>query len=178
MVPLVTSRANGTGLLDAVIAAGILATVLTGILPLVLVATHTAWQQRVELVAATLAQERLAQLQTLQYLQTGALIIADSATLTRGDAFVGGGTGLTPTGLSALQNALPASSEWLDERGTWLADGSAAAPPGAAYQRRWGVLAAPGGVCLQLWVDVRTTARLAAPAASAGALHCPWGLVP
>jgi type II secretory pathway pseudopilin PulG len=175
--PVATSK-KGSGLLEAVVAAGILATALTGILPLVLVAVSGAAQARTDLMAATLAQERLAQLQTLQYLHTGVIVIGDGSTLPRGDGFVDGGRGLTATGLGALETPQPASSEWLDERGTWLADGSAAAPPRAVYQRRWGVLAGPGTACLQLWVEVRTTVRLASSAASAGAVHCPWGLVP
>lgn len=173
-----SSSRKGSGLLEAVVAAGILATVLTGILPLVLVAVGGAAQARTDLMAATLAQERLAQLQTLQYLHTGAIVIGDGSTLPRGDGFVDGGRGLTATGLAALEAPQPASSEWLDDRGGWLADGSAPAPPHAMYQRRWGVLARPGNACLQLWVDVRTTARPATPTASAGTVHCPWGLVP
>jgi len=168
----------GAGLLEAVIAAGVLATVLTGILPLVLVAAQGAAQARVDLVAARLAEERLAQLQTLQHLHTGSVLITDQATLPRGGEFVSGGHGLTATGLASLEAPQPASSEWLDERGTWLADGSAAAPPRAVYQRRWGVLATAGSSCLRLWVDVRVVARLAASAATAGTVHCPWGVVP
>lgn len=175
--PVDTSR-KGSGLLEAVVAAGILTTALAGILPLVLVAVNGAAQARTDLMAATLAQERLAQLQTLQYLHTGAIVIGDGVTLPRGEGFVDGGRGLTATGLAALEAPQPASSEWLDDRGAWLADGSLAAPARAVYQRRWGVLAGPGTACLQLWVDVRTRVRLATSAASAGAVHCPWGLVP
>lgn len=178
MAKPVDSPRQGSGLLEAVVAAGILATVLTGILPLVLVAVSGAAQARTHLMAATLAQERLAQLQTLQFLNTGVIVIGDGSTLPRGDGFADGGRGLTATGLAALEAPQPTSSEWLDDRGAWLADGSAALPPSAMYQRRWGVLARPGTPCLQLWVDVRTTVRLAAPAASAGTVHCPWGLVP
>lgn len=174
----VHSPTTGSGLLEAVVAAGILATVLTGIVPLVLVAVGGAAQARTDLMAAALAQERLAQLQTLQFLHTGAIVIGDGSTLPRDDGFVDGGRGLTATGLAALEAPRPASSEWLDDRGDWLADGSAAVPPRAMYQRRWGVLARPGTSCLQLWVDVRTASRLSAAAASAGTVYCPWGLVP
>ena len=178
MADLAHSRAAGSGLLEAVVAAGILAVVLTGAMPLVLAASQSASRQRTDLMASTLARERLAQLQMLQYLRAGATLILDGTTLPRGEGFAGGGRGLTPTGPGALAAPLPASSEWLDEGGAWLGDGAGAAPLGAVYQRRWGVLARHDDACLQLWVEVRATARMAVPAASIGAVQCPWGLVP
>lgn len=168
----------GSGLLEAIVSAGLLITVVAGLLPLVLVASWGTARLRVAAQASALALDRLAHLQALHHFQAGPALIIDTGTLPKDGGFVGGGRGLTATGAGALQVASPGASEWLDARGAWLADGSQPAPGTAQYERRWGVIAPVGEPCLQLWVEVRTRAAPATVAAAAGGVQCPWGVTP
>jgi Tfp pilus assembly protein PilV len=167
----------GTSLLEAVIAAGVLATVLTGVLPLVTTATVMAVASRTDLLAAHLARQRLSHLEALTYTRTADGIAIDVDSRLPPTGYTSGGTGLVATGAATLVSSSPGWSDWLDERGAWLVDG-ATVPAGARYRRRWAVAAGAADGCLHLWVEVLPVPAmtvLTRPARVA-ALQCPWGM--
>ncbi len=167
---------RGAVLLEAIVAAGLLVVVMAGVLPLVVRTQTTMAEVRADLMATHLARQRLAQLHTLTYMRVGAAVVADdSSRLDAPGPFAHGGVGLTPTGVDPLTTDMPTWVDWLDEHGAW--QGSTSPPTGAAYQRRWGVLAAGTEGCLRLWVEVEPmvpSRRLRA--AQAGMVQCPWGV--
>ena len=164
-------------MLEAVVAAGMLATILAGVLPLVAVAVAMRAGVRTDLIAAHLARQKLAQLDALTLaLSPGGLVVDLQSRLDTVEPFAGAGMGLQPTGLGPLQNTTDAWADWLDERGSWLGSGTVA-PPAARFRRRGGVLAVGADGCLRTWVEV---APLVAPPglrlAHAGSVRCPWGM--
>lgn len=173
---MLPSVARGSALLEAVIAAALLATVLTGVLPLVTTAAAGAAAARLDLVAEHLARQRLAHLQALTYTTFASGVIADDRSrLDQSDVFTPGGAGLQPTGLTPLQAPTAPWADWLDEHGAWLASGGQA-PQGARFGRRWGVVSGGGDGCLRLWVQA--SPRSPSPGdhvARAAGLQCPWG---
>lgn len=165
-------------LLEAVVAAGILAIVLAGLVPLVTAAMDAAALTRLDTQAADLARHRTAQLQALTHVRvTAGVIVKDVATRVDGAApQASGGSGLAPTGLAPLLASASPYVDWLDAHANWIASGTAP-PPGARYRRSWAVLAAGPEGCARLWVavaprDARTYPRVA----QAGAVQCPWGV--
>ena len=173
------SASRGASLLEAVIAAGLLATVLTSILPLVTVAVAGTAATRTDLMASHLARQRLSQLQALTHLRTAAGVIADDQSrLDQADLFTAGGPGLIATGPATLATSTPSWVDWLDERGAWRSAG-AQPPPGARYRRRWGILTAGVDGCYRLWVEVTPLGSSSVDAtAHDGSLQCPWGVAP
>lgn len=169
--------AHGSSLLEAVIAAGLLATVLTGVLPLATTVVSGAAASRADLMAAHLARQRLSQLQVLTHARSASGSIVDlQSRLDTADAFGFGGGGLTPTGLAPLDSSTVSWVDWLDAHGAWQGAG-VDPPPTARYRRRWGVLAAGGEGCLRVWVNVEPLGRVAGDqTAHAGGLQCPWGV--
>lgn len=168
--------ARGSALLEAVIAAALLATVLTGVLPLVTTVVVGATSARADLVAAHLARQRLAHLQTLTHtaLPSGVLV-DDQSRLDGPDAFSAGGAGLQPTGLTPLQAPTAPWADWLDAHGAWLASWPNV-PQGARYRRRWGVVAGVGDGCLRLWVEAAPLGpSVGDHVFRAASLQCPWG---
>lgn len=168
----------GTSLLEAVVAAGILATVLTGVLPLVTTAVVGTGSARAEFLAAHLARQRLEQLQTLSYVRTSAGLLADEhSALDQAEAFSPGGSGLIASGLAPLEASTSRWIDWVDEHGAWQAD-DVSPPPGAKFRRRWGILAAGGDGCLRIWVEVLPLAATAGHRiVHDGSVQCPWGVV-
>ncbi len=172
MVALAPGR-RGSSLLEAVVAAGVLATVFTGLVPLTITAWSVAASSRRDLLAAHLARQRLHHLQALTRVAAPGGVVSDSDTLLQGAPFEAGGPGLTPTGLAPLSTPVAGSSDWLDARGAVL-PWSTAAPPGAVFRRQWAVLD-DGSACLRLWVVVSGAADVGRPLAAAAAVQCAWG---
>lgn len=168
---------RGSSLLEAVIAAGLLATVLTGVLPLVTTATVGVAEARTDQLAAHLARQRLAQLQALTCARATTGLVTDlESRLDRADPFASGGRGLDPTGPGPLLDSTEGWADWLDERGQWHNAGTQPAP-GARFRRRWGVLATGQVGCLRLWVEVSPLGRWRGDrVVHAGGVQCPWGV--
>ena len=175
MVRVPLSSRRGVSLLEAVIASALLATVLTGVAPLVSVATASVSTTRGDVLASQLARQRLAQLEALAHLRTAAGISVDVVSRFAGDGFVPTGSGLSPTGLQPLTTPVAGQVDWLDERGTWLA--SDAAPPGTAhYTRRWALLSHGADGCVRVWVVVEPLrARTGNRPVYLATVQCPWG---
>jgi hypothetical protein len=177
MSPRSTSAQRGASLLEAVMASGLLATVLATILPLVASSAVALAATRADLLAAHLARQRLSHLQTLTHFTAPSGIVFDrESRLDDAEPFTSGGAGLTPTGASPLQTTTATWADWLDEHGGWQSSGTAQ-PAGARFLRRWGVLAAGTEGCVRLWVEVSPLAP--APGdrtAHAGGVQCAWGV--
>ena len=169
---------NGSSLLEAVIAAGLLATVLAAVLPLVTSSSVAVAAIRADLLAQHLVRQRLSQLQALAHLRSTAGLVVDQQTRLDGaEPFAVGGSGLVPTGLVPLLDTTAAWADWLDQRGVWHGAGTDR-PPGARFRRRWGILAAGPDSCLRLWVEVSALGpSVGDRVARAGGVHCPWGAV-
>jgi hypothetical protein len=173
MAARVPPDVRGSSLLEAVVAAGVLATVLTGLLPLTTTASQIAATARRDLLAAHLARQRLHHLQALTHISTPGGIVCDTTTLLGGADITAGGQGLTPTGLAPLDGPVEGSSDWLDARGMVL-PWSAVAPPGAVFRRQWALLD-DGSACRRLWVVVRGATDARRHRAAAAAVQCAWG---
>ena len=169
--------ARGSSLLEAVIAAALLATVLTGVLPLVTTAVAGTTAARADLVAAHLARQRLAQLQALTHATLPSGVIADDRSrLDEAEVFTPGGPGLQPTGLDALCRCRPRHgwTGWMSTVRGWRparkrrpARASAAAGASSRPVRR--------GAC-----DCGSRSRRSAPSIGdrvfrAASLQCPVG---
>ncbi|HTU99157.1 MAG TPA: hypothetical protein VMF13_01365 [Luteitalea sp.] len=175
MAPSIPNTQHGSALLEAVVAAGLLSGVLTGLVPLTIAVGQVRATSRLDLVAAQLARQRLGELQVLTHVTgAGGVVVTDVSTQLGNGGFDGGGAGLAATGIGPLASPLPGSSDWLDARGHPLA-WSSTPPPGARYARRWAVVD-DGGRCVRMWVWVSVIARPLRPqVVEAGAAQCPWG---
>lgn len=166
---------GGVSLLEVVVAAGVLATVLTGVVPLVTTAVQASARSRVQVLAARLAASRLSELESLAHARTSIALISDQVSRLDTPAMAMGGPGLLPAGLSTLDEPPAGWSDQLDAEGRYLA-GGAGPVPGARFSRRWAVASAGDG-CLSIWVDVRDLHSHVIPAAATAAgLRCPWGV--
>lgn len=169
--------ARGSSLLEAVIASALLATVLTGVVPLVTTAVAGTAAVRADFTAAHLARQRLAELQTLTHATVPTGIVADDVSrLDQAEAFTAGGPGLQPSGLAPLQVPTTPWVDWLDGRGAWLASG-AQPNPAAHFGRRWGIVSTGGDGCLRLWVETSPRGPFVGDHVfHAASLQCPWGV--
>ena len=169
--------ARGSSLLEAVIASGLLATVLTGVVPLVTTAVAGTAAARSDFTAAHLSRQRLAELQTLTHVRVPTGVIADDTSrLDQAEVFTPGGPGLQPSGLAPLQVPTTPWVDWLDGRGAWLASGPQP-HPAAHFRRRWGIVSTGGDGCLRLWVETSPTGPVVGDHAfHAASLQCAWGV--
>jgi type II secretory pathway pseudopilin PulG len=167
---------RGSSLLEAVVAAGLLATVLSAVLPLVTTATIRVAEARTDQLAAHLARQRLSQLQALTRARTPTGLLTDlQSRLDGAEPFTNGGPGLDPTGPGPLADSMEPWADWLDEHGRWNAAGVQPAP-GARFRRRWGILAPGEDGCLRLWVEVVPLGPSRGDrVVHAGGVQCPWG---
>jgi hypothetical protein len=168
---------RGSLLLDAVMAAGLLATVLTAVFPLVTTATISVAEARTDQLAAHLARQRLSQLQALICARATTGLVTDlQSRLDGADPFASDGHGLDPTGPGPLLDSTDSWADWLDEHGRWHSAGTQPAP-GAKFRRRWGILATGQDGCLRLWVEVSPLGPSRGDRAiHAGGVQCPWGV--
>ena len=174
MVPSPSHDHGGSALLEAVVAAGLLAGVLTGLVPLTTAVAESKTTARLDLMAGHLARQRLGELQALTHVTGAGGVAMDLSTRLDTAGFNGGGAGLTATGLAPLDSSLSGASDWLDGDGQLLA-WSATPPPGARFARRWAVVD-DGSGCVRMWVSVTVVARPQRPhMVDAGATNCPWG---
>ncbi len=170
--------ARGSSLLEAVIAAALLATVLTGVVPLVTTAVAGTTAARADFMAAHLARQRLAQLQTLTHAHVPTGVIADdSSRLDQAEVFTPGGPGLQPTGLTPLQVPTTPWVDWLDE--SWRVAGVRAAtatrqPTSAAA----GASSRPAemGACGSGSRHRQRGRSMGDHVFHAASLQCPWGV--
>ncbi len=166
---------DGTSLIEAVIASGLLALVLVALLPLTTAAIAGTHAGRTDGRAASLARHRLAQLRGLTHMRTASTAIVDLTTRVDHAEPAVGGPGLSPTGVAPLEYPTEGWSDWLDEQGRWVGAGPSP-PAGARYGRQWGVLSGETSACVRLWVSVQPLHEPASRRAHAAGLQCAWGV--
>ncbi|HJR61995.1 MAG TPA: hypothetical protein VJ813_21490 [Vicinamibacterales bacterium] len=108
-------------------------------------ATEMMARARRQALAASLASARMEQLRSLRFeFDESGGRLTDTATDLTIDPAGSGGPGLSPSGAGALDANLSGFVDYLDGRGSWVGAGPAA-PPGAAFVRRWSVEPADAG---------------------------------
>jgi len=134
---------DGFGLVEVVIAIGLVVTFAAGVLPL-FATTHGALAEAHEAtICAVLARSKLDQLRSLSWSHRpgqGSTLVAvtDTTTGLASDPPTQAGPGLRPSPPDALWTNTPDYVDFADDRGAWLA-GAASPPPEARYVRRWAV---------------------------------------
>ena len=143
MVPSVpstpSSRERGSWLVDAVIAAAILVSALSGIAQLLLISRRAVWESGASTAAVVLAAQRLEQLRSLTWaFDPAGNAVSDETTDLSADPPSGGGTGLRTSPEGTLRNDVAGFVDYLDASGGWRGNGGAA-PEGAVFVRRWAI---------------------------------------
>jgi Tfp pilus assembly protein PilV len=124
---------DGTTLIETVVAAGILAVLMSGVIGLIAVSSRVTENQG-HLAARTTeyAQDKMEQLLSLTYGDPTSNTAVFPATTT-------GGTGLAVGGSSDPNTPAANYVDWLDANGNLLASTGTAAPSGWFYERVWAV---------------------------------------
>ena len=140
-----SGRADGFWLVEAVVAAGLLALVSAGLAQLLVMSQRATARTSRETLALLLAVQKIEQLQglTWTYWNPGLVPTSDLSTdVTVESQRVSGeraGTGLQVVGAEALSSDVPGYVDYLDPYGGWLGTGTAPPSAGFAYVRRWSV---------------------------------------
>jgi type II secretory pathway pseudopilin PulG len=138
---------DGFGLVEVVIAIGLVVTFAAGVLPL-FATTHGALAEAHEAtICVVLARSKLDQLRSLSWTYragpSSTLVpVTDTTTNLATDPPTQSGSGLQPSPPDALWTSTPGYVDFADDRGAWLA-GAPATPPEARYVRRWAVATLP-----------------------------------
>ena len=167
------SGVAGFGLLEAIIACGLIVVLAAGVAQLTLASVAAVRQAGERTTALLLAVQKMEQMRSLAWSRdlTGSGPVSDLTTDLTVDPPGAGGAGLRAAPADSLDRDVPGYVDYLDGRGVWV--GAGARPPsGAAFVRRWSVRAAPGAsgdllaldvVVLPLRVAVRARSTPLAP---------------
>jgi type II secretory pathway pseudopilin PulG len=134
------SNARGFSLAEVLVAAGIMTTALLGLAQLFAMAVNANTMARNTTFATILAEQKLEQLRALAWgFDREGVPVSDTTTNTAVDPESQvGGTGLSPSPATSLQENTVGWIDWIDREGKIV--GSDENPPaGAAYFRRWSV---------------------------------------
>ena len=138
------ASASGYALLEALIAAGLIATIAAGASVLASMAWHASRQSRVRTIATMVAAEKMEQLRSLAWTHvttTGPAIsmsYSDVTTDLSNDPATDDGPGLLTSPAGTLTSNTVGYVDYLDATGRWIGHGPSA-PPTAVYVRRWAV---------------------------------------
>ena len=142
--------------MEVLVAMGVILLATLGGMQLVTMAIGMMSEARTHALATRLASSRMEQLRALRFeFDMSGLPVTDTTADLTVDPPGVGGSGLRPSGPSALADSTPGYVDYLDAQGRWV--GSGASPPGgASLVRRWSVEPADaGGDLLVLQVLVR-----------------------
>jgi type II secretory pathway pseudopilin PulG len=167
-----TTGEGGFSLIEALVAAGLLAVALVTLCELFVAAMRTSLDSRSTTFATVLAQQKVEELRALTWgFDPMGIPITDTTTNTAVDpAQPFGGTGLSSSPASALQRNTPGFTDYVDRFGHTLG-GGASPPPNTAYTRRWSiepVISSPGNTVV---IQVLVTPRFERGAAEDGAVR-------
>lgn len=141
---MTTQDARGFTLIEAVVAASLLAVGVASIAPLSIASARAQRAASDATIAQSLARARLEDLRALAWTsEAGLAPISDWSTdlsVTPPRLTGGPGLGVSPAG--ALTSNVDGYCDFLDARGSWLAGGTRA-PVGTAWVRRWAIDALP-----------------------------------
>jgi hypothetical protein len=143
--------ARGFTLAEAVVCAGLLMVVASGVSQLVAIAVRASDAARTRTLATILAAQRMEQLRALSW-----SVESDLATDLSTDPPSASGRGLQPSPPGTLTSNVTPYVDYLTDEGDWAGTG-ASAPPGAVYTRRWSVRPLDDDPNHTLVLEVRVT---------------------
>ena len=138
----------GFGLIEALVALGIVVAFAAGVLPLFVGTRGALAEAHAATMSVVLARSKLEQLRTLAWSYRtepgGALrSVTDGSTSLASDPPSLSGPGLRPSPADSLWTSAPGYVDAADDRGVWVA-GFGSPPATARYLRRWAVSTLPG----------------------------------
>jgi len=132
---------DGFTLVEVLVAALLITTLLINVAALGAVAVRTATTARRQTSASLLAIQKMEQLLGLTWAWAGpapAVPLSDLTTDLSRDPASNGGSGLSPSSPGALDRNLPGYVDYLDEAGVWVGTGPEP-PPRSVFVRRWSI---------------------------------------
>jgi hypothetical protein len=132
---------SGFSLVEVMVASGLLATALIALAQLFAISTTANLSARHSTYAALLAEHKLEELRSLTWgFDRDGLLVTDTATNTAvNPETTTGGTGLTPSPATALQENTPGYVDYIDRFGNKVGTGGQSPPGDAIYTRRWSI---------------------------------------
>ena len=137
-----SSADHGFSLVEVLIATGILATALVTLAQLFAIATRSNYNARNVNYATVLAEQKLEELRALSWGYDSDGLPTSDITSNTADDTPDGGTGLSPSPASALQENTDGFVDYVDQFGRKLGGGTTP-PEGALYTRRWSISPLP-----------------------------------
>jgi type II secretory pathway pseudopilin PulG len=165
------SAESGFSLVEVMIAAGLLATTLVSLAELFALSTRSNGAARATSEASVLAAQKMEELRALAWgFDAAGTPTADlTSDTTVSPELSAGGTGLTPSPVTSLQEGTPGWVDYVDQFGDKIA--SADGPPqNAMFVRRWSVQSLPADPADTLLLQVLVTRNRNRGAADRGAV--------
>ena len=136
------TAAAGFGLLEVLIAAGLIIGLAAGTAQLTVTSVEAIDDAGRLTQGLLLAVQKMEQLQSLEwrYDASGLVTVSDTATDLSGDPPSAGGPGLRVSPPDSLDRSAAGYVDYLDGRGAWVGTGNRP-PAGTAFVRRWSVQA-------------------------------------
>ena len=166
-----SSAEGGFSLIEVIVASGILATALVALGQLFAIATTSNVSSKSTTFATVLAEQKLEELRALSWgFDTSGLPVTDTTTDTASPTDeTTGGTGLTPSPDSALQENTDGYVDYIDQFGNKLGGGTTP-PAGTIYTRRWTIEPLPTNPNNTIIIQVLVTRHRDRGAADEGAV--------
>ena len=166
-----SSAEGGFSLIEVIVASGILATALVALGQLFAIATTSNVSSKSTTFATVLAEQKLEELRALSWgFDTSGLPVTDTTTNTASATDeTTGGTGLTPSPDSALQENTDGYVDYIDQFGNKLGGGTTP-PAGTIYTRRWTIEPLPTNPNNTIIIQVLVTRHRDRGAADEGAV--------
>jgi type II secretory pathway pseudopilin PulG len=152
----------GFGLVEVLVASGLLVAVALGVTHVVAAAVRVSREARVRTMSTTLAAQKMEQLRSLTFAHAlvgdppASVPASDSSTDLSTDPPSDSGPGLQPSPRGTLAASVPFYVDYLDAFGGWVG-GGASAPPRTVYTRRWAVQPLPADPDNALVLQVAVT---------------------
>jgi len=160
----------GFSLAEVLVATGIMVTALVSLAQLFALSTQSNTVARDTTFSTVLAEQKLEQLRALTWgFDSIGLPLTDTTTNTAVTPETpAGGTGLSPSPATALQENTPGYVDYLDRWGAIIGGGVAVPPAGTVYIRRWSIEPLPTNPNNTLIIQVLVTRLIDRGVANAG----------
>lgn len=132
---------SGFSLIEVLVASGLLASALIALAQLFAISTATNLSSRNTTYATVLAEQKLEELRALTWgFDREGLPVTDTTTNTAvNPETTTGGTGLTPSPSTALNENTSGYVDYIDQFGNKVGTGGTSPPGSAVYSRRWSI---------------------------------------
>ena len=167
-----SSSESGFSLIEVLVASGLLASALIALAQLFAISTATNLSSRNTTYAAVLAEQKLEELRALTWgFDREGLPITDTTTNTAVNPETPtGGTGLTPSPPTALNENTEGYVDYVDQFGNKVGTGGTSPPGDAIYSRRWSIMPLPTNPNNTIVIQVLVTRHRNRGAADQGAV--------